>query len=194
MDNTSNPATQQKLEERKRVINYSDLFVGDLWRYFLRAIWLFFPPILIFFFGYMCFWKLSQGRGVMIITLENRKVFGLFLLALLFWVMMLGAYGIQTSVNDYRLQKYITTLNNEEPGGEHYKHMSLYKPKDSMSYTMNWVISKYVLTAMDKRLETHPELDSLLVQFKANLNLRNTIYERGIICINMHCSCFMQWS
>ncbi|HRD57948.1 MAG TPA: hypothetical protein PK504_07845 [Ferruginibacter sp.] len=85
-DNTNKPGTQQKIEERKRVINYSDLFVGDFWRYFLRAIWLFFPPILILFFGYLCFWKLNQGRDVMIITLENRKVFGLFLLALLFWV------------------------------------------------------------------------------------------------------------
>ncbi len=63
MDNTSNPATQQKLEERKRVINYSDLFVGDFWRYFLRAIWLFFPPILIFFFRLYVFLEIKPGKG-----------------------------------------------------------------------------------------------------------------------------------
>ncbi|HRE64189.1 MAG TPA: hypothetical protein PKU77_10385, partial [Ferruginibacter sp.] len=82
---------------------------------------------------------------------------------------LLGAYGTQTSVNDYRLQKYIATLYNEEPGGEHYKHMSLYKPNDEMKYTMSWVISKYVLTAMDKRLESHPELNSLIDQLKQQL-------------------------
>lgn len=85
---TNADSAQNKLQERKSVINYSDLFVGDFWRYFLRAIWLFFPPILFLFFAYLCFWKLSQGRDVMIITLENRKVFGLFLLALLFWVII----------------------------------------------------------------------------------------------------------
>jgi hypothetical protein len=72
----------------KKVIHYRDLFVGDFWRYFLRAVWLFFPAILFLFFAYMCFWQLSQGKDVMIITLENRKVFGLFLLALTFWVMI----------------------------------------------------------------------------------------------------------
>ncbi|MEO5942146.1 MAG: patatin-like phospholipase family protein [Ferruginibacter sp.] len=75
-------------ESRKKIIQYKDLFVGDFWRYFLKAIWLFFPPILFIIFAYLCFWKLTQGRDVMIITLENRKVFGLFLLALLFWMMI----------------------------------------------------------------------------------------------------------
>lgn len=47
--------------------------------------------------------------------------------------------------------------------------MSLYKPNDEMKYTMSWVISKYVLTAMDKRLESHPELNSLIDQLKQQL-------------------------
>lgn len=83
-----NLSPEQVREERKSVIRYRDLFAGDFWRYFLRGVWLFFPPILILFFAYLCFWKLSQGRDIMIITLENRKVFGLFLLALLFWVII----------------------------------------------------------------------------------------------------------
>lgn len=70
----------------KKIIGYRDLFVGDFWRYFVKSVWLFFPAILFLLFGYMCFWELSQGKDVMIITLENRKVFGLFLLALIFWV------------------------------------------------------------------------------------------------------------
>lgn len=90
MNNTSdkNIIPEVKDAKGKKVIQYKDLFVGDFWRYFVRAVWLFFPAILFLFFSYLCFWKLSQGRDVMIITLENRKVFGLFLLALLFWVII----------------------------------------------------------------------------------------------------------
>jgi hypothetical protein len=72
--------------KNKKVLSYKDLFVGDFWRCFVRASWLFFPAIIFIFFAYMCFWQLNQGKDVMIITLENRKVFGLFLLALVFWV------------------------------------------------------------------------------------------------------------
>jgi hypothetical protein len=75
-------------EDGKKILRYRDLFVGDFWRYFVRAAWLFFPAILFLLLAYMCFWQLSQGKDLMIITLENRKVFGLFLLALVFWVYM----------------------------------------------------------------------------------------------------------
>lgn len=81
-------ANDNDIHTEKKVIRYRDLFVGDFWRYFVRAVWLFFPAILFLFFAYMCFWKLKQGQDVMIITLENRKVFGLFLLALLFWMII----------------------------------------------------------------------------------------------------------
>ena len=73
-------------DKSKKVIRYRDLFVGDFWRYFVRAAWLFFPAILFIGLAYMCFWTLNQGKDIMIITLENRKVFGLFLLALVFWI------------------------------------------------------------------------------------------------------------
>ncbi len=73
-------------ERSKKVIHYRDLFVGDFWRYFVRATWLFFPAILFLVFAYLCFWQLSQGKDIMIIALENRKVFGLFLIALIFWM------------------------------------------------------------------------------------------------------------
>ena len=74
------------VKSSKKVISYSDLLVGDFWRFFVKAVWLFFPAILFLLLGYMCFWELTQGKDVMIITLENRKVFGLFLLALIFWM------------------------------------------------------------------------------------------------------------
>ncbi|MGG9962520.1 hypothetical protein [Ferruginibacter sp. SUN106] len=73
-------------DKSKKVLRYKDLFVGDFWRYFVRAAWLFFPAIIFIVFTYMAFWMLNQGKDLMIITLENRKVFGLFLLALIFWV------------------------------------------------------------------------------------------------------------
>ncbi|MBS1511939.1 MAG: hypothetical protein JST86_13915 [Bacteroidetes bacterium] len=73
-------------DKSKKVIHYRDLFVGDFWRYFVRAAWLFFPAILFIVLAYLAFWTLSQGKDIMIITLENRKVFGLFLIALIFWV------------------------------------------------------------------------------------------------------------
>ncbi|MGC4103667.1 hypothetical protein [Ferruginibacter sp.] len=72
--------------KNKKVLQYKDLFVGDFWRYFVKAAWLFFPAILFIVFVFMSFWTLNQGKDLMIITLENRKVFGLFLLALVFWV------------------------------------------------------------------------------------------------------------
>jgi len=73
-------------DKSKKVLRYRDLFVGDFWRYFVRAAWLFFPAIIFLVFAYLGFWMLNQGKDLMIITLENRKVFGLFLLALIFWV------------------------------------------------------------------------------------------------------------
>ncbi len=74
------------LDKSKKVLSYKDLFIGDFWRYFVRAAWLFFPGIMFIVFAYLAFWMLEQGKDLMIITLENRKVFGLFLLALVFWV------------------------------------------------------------------------------------------------------------
>ncbi len=72
---------------------------------------------------------------------------------------LLGAYGTQTSVNDFRLKKYIASMYDEEIGSGHYKHISLYRDKEKMDYTMSWVISRYVLKAMDKRLFEYPELN-----------------------------------
>lgn len=74
--------------ETKKIIRYKDLFIGDFWRYFVKAAWIYFPAILFIILAYVIFWKLSQGKDLMIITLENRKVIGLFLLALVFWVLI----------------------------------------------------------------------------------------------------------
>ncbi|HYM93758.1 MAG TPA: hypothetical protein VET23_06445, partial [Chitinophagaceae bacterium] len=77
--------------ETKRIIRYTDLFIADFWRYLLKALWLFFPPIMFLIFAYVAFWHVVQGKDLMVITLENLKyknsflVLGCFLLAMFFW-------------------------------------------------------------------------------------------------------------
>jgi len=67
-------------------ISLADLKRFDFIRYLIRAIWLFFPAIIFMILSYLCFWKLTQGKDLMVITLENRDVFLYFILALVFWV------------------------------------------------------------------------------------------------------------
>ncbi|MCS3798051.1 patatin-like phospholipase family protein [Niastella sp. OAS944] len=62
---------------------------------------------------------------------------------------LMGAYGVQTSINDSRLKNY---LQNMYGNGLHYKPINLYRPKEPLKYSMNWVISKRTLDSMDKRL------------------------------------------
>lgn len=77
--------------ETKRIIRYTDLFIADFWRYLLKALWLFFPPIMFLAFAYAAFWHVVQGKDLMVITLEDLQdknsflVLGCFLLAMFFW-------------------------------------------------------------------------------------------------------------
>jgi hypothetical protein len=59
---------------------------------FLNALWLFFPSVLFLLIGYFIFWHLTQGKDLMVITLEDPKsktafaeVF-IFIVALVFWI------------------------------------------------------------------------------------------------------------
>jgi hypothetical protein len=72
---------------------------------------------------------------------------------------LLGAYDTQTSVNDLRLKTFMKNLYNDN---QHYQRISLYVKNDPMRYAMNWVISKYVLDAINTRLNTQPELASMI--------------------------------
>jgi len=91
---------------------------------------------------------------------------------------IVGAYDMQTTVNDVRLMNYIHDIN--EFGGHQaiYKRISLYK--DSADYTlepggenaateapyaMNWFMSDTVLRRIDDRLLRHPGLNSLVDYF-----------------------------
>jgi hypothetical protein len=82
---------------------------------------------------------------------------------------LLGAYDRQTSVNDLRLKNFLSNMYNDN---QHYTNISLYLKKDPMNYAMNWVISKYVLDAINKRLYAHVELNALIKQLN-NLKTKN---------------------
>ncbi len=70
---------------QKKSISFSDLITLDFWRYFTKAIFLFFPAILFLIFACLCFWTLGPAKDVMVISLEKQYVFGYCIIALIFW-------------------------------------------------------------------------------------------------------------
>src|SRR5882724_4174440 len=81
------------VKESRRLIDHRDILVPATWRYMVRAIWLFFPPILFLLLALFAFWHITQGQDLMVIALENNQyiispVFFCFILALLFWVIV----------------------------------------------------------------------------------------------------------
>lgn len=62
---------------------------------------------------------------------------------------LMGAYGVQTTINDSRLKSYLRSLYGNEL---HYKPINLYRPREPLKYSMNWVISGRTLDSMDQRL------------------------------------------
>lgn len=62
---------------------------------------------------------------------------------------LMGAYGVQTSINDSRLRNYLRNMYGNDL---HYKPINLYRPKEPLKYSMNWAISGRTLDSMDKRL------------------------------------------
>lgn len=62
---------------------------------------------------------------------------------------LMGSYGVQTSINDSRLKSYLRNLYGNEL---HYKPINLYRPREPLKYSMNWVISGRTLDSMDQRL------------------------------------------
>jgi hypothetical protein len=71
---------------------------------------------------------------------------------------LVGAYGTQTSVNDWRLQKYMESLYPNEINGAYWK-VNLYSdiPSDKSDdknpeFPMNWVISQYYIKKMNNKL------------------------------------------
>jgi hypothetical protein len=80
---------------------------------------------------------------------------------------MVGSFGTQTSVNDLRLKGYMQSIYRNN---DHYIDLNLYRPKDSIDYSMNWVISDHLLKAMNDRLRQHQNLNSLINKMKQELS------------------------
>jgi hypothetical protein len=59
-----------------------------------------------------------------------------------------GSYGIQTTVNDSRLENYMKSI-----GKNNYWNINLYRNDTSEHFSMNWVISQNTLSRVDNRLE-----------------------------------------
>src|SRR5436190_12703167 len=55
-------------------------------RAFLKAIWLFFPSILFLVLALFATWYLTQGKDIMQRTLEQPRIFYMFVIATVFWV------------------------------------------------------------------------------------------------------------
>lgn len=62
-----------------------------------------------------------------------------------------GSYNVQTSINDSRLKSYLRALYRNH---QHYKPINLYRFREPLTYSMNWVISKRTLDSMDMRLQS----------------------------------------
>ena len=66
-------------------LKFSDVFHFSFWRYLFKIIWLFFPAIIFLLLSYACFWTLTQGKDLMVITIEKQRVFFYFIVAQIFW-------------------------------------------------------------------------------------------------------------
>ncbi|MEP7252018.1 MAG: hypothetical protein ABI683_06545 [Ginsengibacter sp.] len=70
---------------QKKSISLSDVITLDFWRYFTKALFLFFPAVFFLVFAWLVFWTLGPAKDVMVISLEHQYVFGYCLIALIFW-------------------------------------------------------------------------------------------------------------
>ncbi|HYE54103.1 MAG TPA: hypothetical protein VD996_04640, partial [Chitinophagaceae bacterium] len=68
-----------------KTLSFRDLLTVDFYRYLIKACALFLPGIIFLVISYFCFWKLTQGKDLMVITLEHYDTFAYFILAQVFW-------------------------------------------------------------------------------------------------------------
>lgn len=88
---------------------------------------------------------------------------------------MVGAYNMQTTVNDQRLRNLLKDIDSIGPAKAAYYPINLYKsyyerekdpatgkPQKEDPYPMNWFISDTMRHRMDQRLHTHAKLNQLI--------------------------------
>jgi hypothetical protein len=86
---------------------------------------------------------------------------------------IVGAYDMQTTVNDGRLINYLKDINKYSENKADYIQISLYLDEEEKNadpihgkepeapYAMNWFMSDTTLNRIDHRLQTHPKLNQL---------------------------------
>jgi hypothetical protein len=92
---------------------------------------------------------------------------------------IVGAYGMQTTVNDGRLINYIADINKYYGILANYTQVSLYKDsaewsrdpncrrfKQEPAYSMNWFMSDSTRNRIKDRLDSHPQVDSLIQRIR----------------------------
>jgi hypothetical protein len=70
---------------KKETISFKQLFTLHFVRALFKTVWLFFPAILFLLLALEAFWQLSQGKDLLVRTLENGRIFSLFIIAEVFW-------------------------------------------------------------------------------------------------------------
>jgi hypothetical protein len=58
---------------------------AETYRNLAKAVWLFFPSVLFLLLTYTAFWKINQGRDLLLFTMEKYAAYIFFILAQLFW-------------------------------------------------------------------------------------------------------------
>jgi predicted acylesterase/phospholipase RssA len=82
---------------------------------------------------------------------------------------LVGAFGTQTSVNDWRLIKYMQDLKQNTGNGT-YMPMNLYKDAlKGEEFPMNWAISNYYINKMDAQLLRDGDVINVINTLKARL-------------------------
>jgi hypothetical protein len=92
---------------------------------------------------------------------------------------IVGAYDMQTTVNDSRLINYINDINRYSTNRADYTQISLYNDaqewksnplnnrfKKDPPYAMNWFMSDTTLHRINNRLQNNSKLDSLIHAMK----------------------------
>lgn len=69
---------------------------------------------------------------------------------------IVGSYGMQTTVNDERLKRYLRKLNNVHGSEWHtYNDLNLYrKNANNEVYSLNWILSQNTRNRMDRALKS----------------------------------------
>jgi hypothetical protein len=79
---------------------------------------------------------------------------------------IIGAYGMQTTVNDVRLRHYLEDMKSQMGIQTDYIRISLYGNAGEPPYSMNWFMSDTTVNRIDQRLRNQPAVQQLVWGFR----------------------------